>query len=162
MSRLTAQPRTPRGVLAVAGVAGVTAVLEAGGLVLGWWWATVAVAAVVAIACRGGRVLLAVVAGTLVAWAALVLWASDGRFGAVADLVGALAFDRRGTAWAVIAVTALYAVVLALAGAWAGAAVRRRFLPAHPDAAAAGSSADPERPAADPVDGDSALAAERV
>lgn len=162
MNRLTAQLRTPRGVPVVAGVAAVTAVLEAGGLVLGWWWATVVVAAVVTIACRGRRVLLAIVAGTLVAWAALALWSSAGRLGALADLVGALAFDERGMAWVVITVTALYAVVLALAGAWAGGALRRQFLRAQPDAATAGSSADAGRLAIGPVDGDTALEAERV
>lgn len=102
-----------------------TALVNLGGLALGWWWVTVLTALAVAALVRGAAMVAAVVAGTLLAWGAALLWQSGGRTVDVANFVGAMAFNGRGLGWVVLIVTFAYAVLLALAGAWLGAAGRR-------------------------------------
>jgi hypothetical protein len=113
---------TPRTVIAVLVGA---AVIEFGGLALGWWWVTAVVGLLVAAIAPGRAAVFALICGTLLGWAGALLWQSGSRLRDVADLVGAIALRARGMGWAVLAVTLAYAVLLALAGAWTGAAARR-------------------------------------
>ena len=106
-------------------IAAAVAVLDAAGLLAGWWWVTVAVAALAVYRFAGKRVLLAVLAGTALAWGLSMLAQAGSRLGAVADLVAAMALDTRGAGWVVIVVTLVYALLLALAGSWIGGVVRR-------------------------------------
>ncbi|HEY0449147.1 hypothetical protein [Actinophytocola sp.] len=114
--------RSPAG---MAGVAALTAAVTIAGLWVGGWWPTVVIAAVVTVMWAGKRACVAMLGGTVVAWVALGFWQSGSRVLDVADLVGELALDQRGLRWVVVALTVLYAAVLALAGAWVGGAVRR-------------------------------------
>ena len=113
------------------GVVLATAIVDFAGLSLGWWWVTVLTAAVVAGAIRGRAGVAALLAGTVLAWAGALSWQSGGRTIDVANLVGAMAFNGRGLGWVVLIVTFLYAVLLALAGAWLGAAARRVVVEVH-------------------------------
>ncbi|GAB2813244.1 hypothetical protein [Lentzea nigeriaca] len=108
------------GVIAVA-----VAALDAAALLVGWWWVTVLVAAVAVYRFAGKRVLLAVLAGTVVAWGASMAAQAGSQLGAVADLVAAMALNGRGLGWVVIVVSLVYALLLALAGSWVGGAARR-------------------------------------
>ncbi|MCA2219341.1 hypothetical protein [Jidongwangia harbinensis] len=103
-------------------------------LLPGWWWTTSLVAGAVAAALRGGRVLAAILAGTLAGWVAATALRVRGALGGVADLVGALAINAPGYGWTVLVATVLTALLLAGAGAWCGAALRRSLAPALPAA----------------------------
>ncbi|MEV6235283.1 hypothetical protein [Lentzea sp. NPDC051838] len=105
------------------------AVLDAAGLLAGWWWVTVLVAALAAYRFAGKRVLLAVLVGTALAWGLSMLVQAGSQLGAVADLVAAMALNARGLGWVVIVVSLVYALLLALAGSWLGGVVRRLSAP---------------------------------
>lgn len=111
------------------------AVLDAAGLLAGWWWVTVLVAALAVYRFAGKRVLLAVLGGTALAWGLSMLAQAGSQLGAVADLVGAMALNARGLGWVVIVVSLVYALLLALAGSWIGG-VARRLLAPKPEVAA--------------------------
>ncbi|MCP2200994.1 hypothetical protein [Lentzea flava] len=110
-----------RVVLIIAAVAA----LDAAALLVGWWWVTILVAALTVFRFAGTRVLLAVLAGTVVAWGASMAAQAGSQLGAVADLVAAMALNNRGLGWVVIVVSLVYALLLALAGSWIGGAARR-------------------------------------
>jgi hypothetical protein len=107
------------------GIVLATAAVDFAGLSLGWWWVTTLAAAAVAVTVRGRAWLAALLAGTMLAWAGALLWQSGGRTIEVADYIAALVFNSRSLGWVVLLVTFVYAALLALAGAWPGAAVRR-------------------------------------
>jgi uncharacterized oligopeptide transporter (OPT) family protein len=107
------------------GVSALTAAVDLTALLLGWWWATFVAAAVAAGLLVGKRIVAAVLVGTLVAWGISLPAQAGARTIDVADLVGALALNTRGLGWLVIVVTLVYALLLALAGTWLGAAARR-------------------------------------
>ncbi|SFR29117.1 hypothetical protein SAMN04488564_11741 [Lentzea waywayandensis] len=106
-------------------VAVAVAALDAAALLVGWWWVTALVAALVVYRFAGKRVLLAVLAGTAVAWGASMVAQAGTRMSAVGDLVAAMALNTRGLGWAVVGVSLVYALLLALAGSWVGGVVRR-------------------------------------
>lgn len=103
----------------------VTVLVELGALNLGWWWVTVLVGLAVAVALRGLAALGVLLVGTLLAWAGAMLWQSGSRTGDVADLLGAIIFNSQGMGWLIMIITFCWAALLALVGAWVGAAVRR-------------------------------------
>ncbi|GAA3816026.1 hypothetical protein GCM10022226_40960 [Sphaerisporangium flaviroseum] len=94
-------------------------------LSLGWWWVIPLTGLAVAAAVPGRAAFTAMLAGTLMAGAASLVWQGGARTLDVADLTGAIALNTRGLGWAVVAATLVYIVLLAVAGAWLGAAVRR-------------------------------------
>jgi hypothetical protein len=104
---------------------GLTAAVDAGALLLGWWWVTFVAAAVLVGLLPGKRIVAAVVVGALLAWGLSLYGQAGSRIGDVGDLVGALALNTRGLGPLVIALTLGYALLLALAGTWLGAAARR-------------------------------------
>ncbi len=106
-------------------IAVAVAALDAVALLVGWWWVTALVAALAVYRFAGKRVLLAVLAGTAVAWGASMAAQAGSRLGAVADLVAAMALNARGIGWVVVVVSLVYALLLALAGSWVGGVVRR-------------------------------------
>ncbi|MEU3624248.1 hypothetical protein BS329_35240 [Amycolatopsis coloradensis] len=99
--------------------AATTVVLSAA-LLLGWWWATVLVAAFAGFAV--GKVWLPVVAA-MTAWATAILW--TGGAPDTARVLSAMVLANRDLGWLVLVITAVYAALLASAGAWTGATVRR-------------------------------------
>lgn len=120
---MTAPPRT-RPVLAVgAGIA--AAALDFLGLLPGWWWLTSVVAFLAVLLLPGAAVFWWTVLGSLVGWTAMLLWHGGGDLGRIADLVGELALNAKGLGWAVISLTYLLALLLALTAGWLGGQVRR-------------------------------------
>lgn len=116
--------RTDNPRAAIAMLAG-TAVVDFAALAFGWWWITIVVGLVVAVLRPGTAAVLALLAGTLLGWIGSLLWQGGSRYGEVADVAGAMALQARGMGWLVLAVTLVYAALLALTGAWLGAAARR-------------------------------------
>lgn len=94
-------------------------------LLPGWWWLTPVVAGGATAALRGSRVLVAVLLGTVVAWLSVAGLRAGAQFGRVADTVGVLALGASGYGPVVIALTGLTGLLLAGAGAWCGAMLRR-------------------------------------
>jgi hypothetical protein len=130
------------------GVVLATAVVDFAGLSLGWWWVTTLTAVAVAVAVRGRAGLAALLVGTMLGWAGALLWQSGSRTVEVANLVSAMAFNSRQHGWVVLIVTFTYAVLLALAGAWLGAAARRVVAGARANRAVESEQAE-ETPYAD-------------
>jgi hypothetical protein len=106
-----------------AGVA--VAVVDFLGLLPGWWWLTPLVAFVAALLLRGPAAFWAMVLGSLVAWAAMLLWHGGGDIARIASLVGDLALGSSGLGWAVITLTGLLALLLSLTAGWLGGQIRR-------------------------------------
>jgi hypothetical protein len=110
-------------------VALLVALVELGAGALGLWWVTV-VAGVVVGAISLRRRLLALLVGTAVGWLVGILLQSGGRTIQIGGVVSAEVFNARGLGWTIPIVAIIYACLLALAGAWIGAAGRRL---ANPD-----------------------------
>jgi len=106
-------------------VAAAVAALDLACLSLGWWWVIVLAGLAVAVALPGRRPLSALLLGTVAASAVSLAWQGGARTLDVADLTGAIALNTRGLGWPVVAATLVYTLLLALAGAWLGAAARR-------------------------------------
>lgn len=106
-------------------LAPAVAVLDLACLSIGWWWAIALVGLLVAVVAAGWRPLSALLLGTLAAVAVSLIWQGGARTLDVADLTGAMALNTRGLGWVVIAATLVYTLLLALTGAWLGAAARR-------------------------------------
>jgi hypothetical protein len=111
-------------------VVAATAVIDGIALIPGWWWATLVVGVAVAATVRGVTALAALLVGTLVGWTAMLLIQGAGHLDQIAGVVGAVATGERGQAWLAFTVTYVTAGLLALGGAWLGAAVRRLLNPA--------------------------------
>jgi hypothetical protein len=102
----------------------VVAVVEYAGNSLGLWWLTFLVGVAAGAVRRRGSV-GALAAGTLLAWGVGMLLQSAGRTLDIAGVISALALGARGLGWVIVVITLLYAWLLALSGAWLGAAARR-------------------------------------
>jgi hypothetical protein len=100
------------------------ALVEYVGNSLSLWWITLLVGIATGwLRPRRGTVALA--AGTILGWGAGILVESGGRTLDIAGVVSALALSARNLGWLIITITLVYAVLLALAGSWLGAAARR-------------------------------------
>jgi hypothetical protein len=118
----------------------------------GLWWVTVLAGVVVGVA-AGARYVLALAVGTVLAWGVGIVLESGSRTVDIAGVVSAMALGARGLGWAVVVLTLVYAVLLALAGCWLGAAARRLLVgyrgeePARTETVAASTeSAEIEEP----------------
>ncbi|GGS82808.1 hypothetical protein ACFFV7_45350 [Nonomuraea spiralis] len=106
-------------------LAAAVTVADLAGLSLGWWWVIPLAGLVVGAAAPVRRPVPALLAATAVAGAASLVWQGGARTLDAADLAGAMALNARGLGWVVVAVTLVYTLLLALAGAWIGGAARR-------------------------------------
>jgi hypothetical protein len=116
-ARLSPRLRWPAAVVLVA-------LIELGGNALGLWWIT-AVAGIVVGASTLRRPLRALLLGTAVGWLAGILLASGSRTFQIGGVVTAEVFNARALGWLLVVLAVGYAFLLALAGAWIGAAGRR-------------------------------------
>jgi len=115
------QARVVAGALTLAGAAAMW-----GGNHFGLWWVTALVGVALGLLLRGGRVALAAVDAALLGWGLDLLWqSSQADLGGVAGVVALIAGLPRSYGPALIVVALVYGALLALAGAWAGAALRR-------------------------------------
>lgn len=108
-------------------------VLDLAGLAAGWWWVAAPVAAVAALLIRGRLAAAAQIAAAVLAWAVDLALVAGRDTGRIAGLVGAVALGTAGQGWLALTATGVLALLLALAGGWLGAAVRRT-LPSRPRA----------------------------
>jgi hypothetical protein len=119
------KPRTGRTrVVLIAAL--ITLIVQFAGNSSGLWLMTFATG-IVAGAMRRRGVVAGLVLGTIAAWGLGILVASGGRTLQIAGVVSALALGNRGLGPEIVIVTFVYALLLALAGAWLGAAGRRLF-----------------------------------
>jgi hypothetical protein len=107
------------------GVVAGTGLVDCAALLSGWWWMTIVVAFVGALAFRGGAALVALVVGGLLGWTGALVIQSGAEIGSLADLVGVVATGESGQVWLALVATAVVALLLTLSGAWLGGAVRR-------------------------------------
>jgi hypothetical protein len=105
-------------------VAVLVVIVEFLGNNLGLWWITLAVGVAVGLVLRRGA-LAGLLLGTLAAWALGILTQAGGQTLGIARVVSAFALNTSGLGWAVLALTFVYALLLALCGTWIGAAARR-------------------------------------
>jgi len=119
----------PAALVTVVGVAVVWA-----GAVDGLWWAPLLTGFVIGVILRGGRAIVA--AAGLVAvlgWALPLAWqALHSPIGKVAAVVAGILGLSTTSGPVVIVVTLVLALLLGLAGAWVGAALRRLIVPPRP------------------------------
>ncbi len=123
----------------MAAVIVVVALAEYLGNSLSLWWITLLAGIAAGWVGRRGA-LVALTAGTVLAWAVGILLESGSRTFDVGGVLFAMAFNARSLGWTVVIVAVIYAVLMALAGAWLGGAARRitqayRGEPATPDEA---------------------------
>jgi hypothetical protein len=118
---LKTPPARSRVLLAVAVPA---AIVEFLGNNMGLWWITIA-AGIAAGLVRHRGALTGLIAGTLAGWGAGIIIQAGGQTLAIAGVVSALALNARGLGPAILIITFVYALLLALSGAWIGAAARR-------------------------------------
>jgi hypothetical protein len=115
---------TVRPVLAIgAGV--VVAAVDFLGLLPGWWWLTSVVAFLAALLLRGAAAFWWMVLGSLAGWTAMLVWHGGSDISRIANLVGELAVNASGVGWAVVVLTYLLALLLALTAGWLGTQLRR-------------------------------------
>lgn len=121
---LRAAPLAPR--LRPPAAVCLLALIELGAGQLGLWWVTALLGIAVGAAAmrRGVRVLLA---ATVLGWVGGILLQSGSRTFEIGGVVSAEVFNARGLGWLILVVAVVYACLLVLAGAWAGAAGRRVF-----------------------------------
>jgi Na+/H+ antiporter NhaC len=122
-----------------------TVAVDLAALTMGAWWVIVLTGLVVGVAVPGRAAFTAMIAGTVAAGAASLVWQGGARTLDIADLTGAIALNTRGLGWAVLAVTLVYIALLALAGGWLGAAARRAVAGVRP------APAEPTEPSTDPL-----------
>jgi len=118
---LKTPPARSRVLLAVAVFA---VIVEFVGNNLGLWWITVAAGIAVGLLFRRGA-LAGLLLGTVVAWALGIITQAGGQALGIARVLSAFALNAPGLGWAVLVLTFVYALILALCGAWIGAAARR-------------------------------------
>ncbi|MGE5286595.1 MAG: hypothetical protein ACM3ML_05200 [Micromonosporaceae bacterium] len=118
---LKARPGRSRVMLVAALIA---LIVEFAGNSTGLWLMTLA-AGVVAGAMRRKGAISGLVLGTVLAWGLGILMEGGGRTLQIAGVVSALALGTRGLGVAIVILAFVYALLLALAGAWLGAAGRR-------------------------------------
>lgn len=121
---------TVRPVLAI-GVCVVVAAVDFLGLLPGWWWLTSVVAFLAALLLRGAAAFWWMVLGSLVGWTAMLLWHGGSDIPRIASLVGELAVNTSGLGWAVVVLTYLLVLLLALTAGWLGSQLRRVVTPVH-------------------------------
>jgi hypothetical protein len=102
----------------------IVALVELGCGFLGLWWVTVVAGVLLGAATLRHRI-LALLAGTVVAWIAGVLLESGSLTFQIGSVVSAEVFNARALGWLVVVLAVGYALLLALAGAWIAVAVRR-------------------------------------
>jgi hypothetical protein len=119
----------PAALLTVVGVAVVWA-----GAVDGLWWVPLLVGFVIGIILRGGRVIVAAAGlAAILGWALPLAWqALYSPVGTVATVVAGILGLGTANGSIVIVVTFALALLLGLAGAWVGAALRRLIVPPRP------------------------------
>jgi len=133
----------------------VVALVELGAGALGLWWVTVLVGVAVGASTLRRR-LWALLAGTAVGWVAGILLQSGGKTIQIGGVVSAEIFNARSLGVLILVVAVIYAFLLALAGAWIGAAARRLTgRSAIPEPAAAAGSVAVLDPAAEPEEASS-------
>jgi hypothetical protein len=122
----TRRTRRISGVVVPTGwVVGGTAVIWAANQV-GLWWVTALVGVAIGLALRGTpRIIAAASLAAVAGWGLAMLWQSLGADigGAAATVALIMGFGRSGVI--VILLALIFAWLLALAGAWLGAAARR-------------------------------------
>ncbi len=124
--------KTGFGPAALVTVVGVAVVWAAA--VDGLWWAPLLAGFVIGVILRGGRVIV-VTAGLVVVlgWALPLAWqALHNPIGKVAMVVAGILGLNTTSGPVVIVVTLVLALLLGLAGAWVGAALRRLIVPPRP------------------------------
>jgi hypothetical protein len=135
--------------------AGVVALVELGAGALGLWWVTVLVGVAVGASTLRRR-LWALLAGTAVGWVAGILLQSGGKTIQIGGVVSAEIFNARSLGVLILVVAVIYAFLLALAGAWIGAAARRLTARSSiPEPAAAPGSVAVLDPATEPEEASS-------
>jgi CBS domain containing-hemolysin-like protein len=102
----------------------ITALVELGAGFLGLWWVTVLAGVLLGASTLRHRI-LALLAATAIAWIAGILLESGSLTFQIAGVVSAEVFNARALGWMIVVLTAGYALLLALAGAWIGGAARR-------------------------------------
>ena len=102
----------------------LVALVDLGAGAAGLWWMTMVVGVVVGATTLRHR-LWALLAGTAVGWFIGILLQSGGKTIQIGGVVSAEVFNARGLGWLMVVVAIGYAFLLALAGAWIGAAGRR-------------------------------------
>lgn len=123
----------------------IAALIELGCGFGGLWWVTVVAGVLLGASTLRHRI-LALLAATAVAWVAGILLESGSLTFQIGGVVSAEVFNARGIGWLIVVLAVGYAFLLALAGAWIGAAVRRLARPgrATSDPASTGlASTDP-------------------
>jgi hypothetical protein len=105
-------------------VAVATVIVEFFGNNLGLWWITIAAGIAVGLLRHRGA-LTGLIVGTVVGWGLGIISQAGGQTLGIAGVASALALNARGLGWVILGVTFVYALILALSGAWIGAAVRR-------------------------------------
>jgi hypothetical protein len=117
IARLPVGLRWPAAVL-------VTALVELGAGFLGLWWVTVLAGLLLGASTLRHRI-LALLAGTAVAWIVGILLQSGSLTFQIGGVVSAEVFNARALGWLMVVLAVGYAFLLALAGAWIGGAGRR-------------------------------------
>jgi hypothetical protein len=102
----------------------LAALVELGANALGLWWVTVLIG-IAAGAVRARRRILGLLAATALGWAVGIVLSSGSETFQIGGEVTAEVFNARAIGWSLIIIAVLYAFLLALAGAWVGAAARR-------------------------------------
>lgn len=118
------EPRSMPPAALMAAVIVVVALAEYLGNSLSLWWVTLLAGIAAGWVGRRGAI-VALTAGTVLAWAVGILLESGSRTFDVGGVLFAMAFNARSLGWTVVIVAVIYAVLMALAGAWLGGAARR-------------------------------------
>jgi hypothetical protein len=115
-------------VVAGAVIAGIIVIWA--GNHFGWWWVTALVGAALGVGLRGTwRVLGAAALAALAGWGLdLALQSFGGNIGEVASTVSGIMGFGTKSGYLVVLLALIFALLLGLAGAWAGAALRRGIL----------------------------------
>jgi len=100
------------------------AVIQLVGNSFGLWWIALGTGIAAGLLRRRGAI-AGLAIGTVVAWGAGIIAQSGGQTLGIAGVVSALTLGARALGWVIVALAVVYALLLALAGAWLGAAARR-------------------------------------
>ncbi len=124
--------KTRLGLAALVTVVGVAVVWA--GATVGLWWAPLLVGFVIGIILRGGQAIVATTGlAAILGWALPLAWqALQSPIGTVATVVAGILGLGATSGPIVIVVTLVLALLLGLAGAWVGAALRRLIVPPRP------------------------------